>query len=175
VQNSGKKRLRSVNKHIWKQSIKYDDLHIALSYLKKGRLYDQSLILQVRIISLTSLNRTQIILDLVGLMKKRGQSFMNFWFFRLACPQRPIYGSRSPNFWLRSGEVKENWFSCFWTTVLVEVHRRVSVSKLASLAEQIISMRIVIGDIALIMTNCLSADILCVCSWGQYIKGFKGE
>ncbi|MEW8544359.1 MAG: reverse transcriptase domain-containing protein [Candidatus Thiodiazotropha sp.] len=39
-QSSGKKRLildlRIVNQHIWKQSVKYDDLKIALSYLQKG-------------------------------------------------------------------------------------------------------------------------------------------
>ena len=39
VQSSGKKKLipdlRNVNKHIWKQSVKYDDLKIALSYLEK--------------------------------------------------------------------------------------------------------------------------------------------
>ena len=38
--SSGKKRLildlRVVNQHIWKQSVKYDDLKIALSYLQKG-------------------------------------------------------------------------------------------------------------------------------------------
>ena len=39
-QSSGKKRLildlRIVNQHIWKQSVKYDDLKLALSYLQKG-------------------------------------------------------------------------------------------------------------------------------------------
>ena len=39
TQTSGKKRLildlRNVNNHIWKQSVKYDDLKIALSYLEK--------------------------------------------------------------------------------------------------------------------------------------------
>ena len=39
-QSTGKKRLildlRIVNQHIWKQSVKYDDLKIALAYLKKG-------------------------------------------------------------------------------------------------------------------------------------------
>ena len=39
TQTSGKKRLildlRNVNKHIWKQSVKYDYLKIALSYLEK--------------------------------------------------------------------------------------------------------------------------------------------
>ena len=39
AQTSGKKRLildlRNVNKHIWKQSVKYDDLKIAVSYLEK--------------------------------------------------------------------------------------------------------------------------------------------
>lgn len=38
-QSSGKKRLildlRIVNQHIWKQSVKYDDLKVALSYLQK--------------------------------------------------------------------------------------------------------------------------------------------
>ena len=38
TQTSGKKRLildlRNVNKHIWKQSVKYDDLKIALSWRK---------------------------------------------------------------------------------------------------------------------------------------------
>jgi hypothetical protein len=40
VQNTGKKRLildlRNVNKHLWKQSVKFEDLRIALSYLQKG-------------------------------------------------------------------------------------------------------------------------------------------
>lgn len=40
IQNSGKKRLildlRNVNKHLWKQSVKFEDLRIALSYLQKG-------------------------------------------------------------------------------------------------------------------------------------------
>lgn len=40
MQNSGKKRLildlRTVNKHIWKQSVKYEDLKFVLEYLKKG-------------------------------------------------------------------------------------------------------------------------------------------
>lgn len=39
IQANGKKRLildlREVNKHLWKQSVKYDDLRIALSYLSK--------------------------------------------------------------------------------------------------------------------------------------------
>ena len=39
VQSSGKKRLimdlRIVNKHIWKQTVKYEDLRTALSYLEK--------------------------------------------------------------------------------------------------------------------------------------------
>ncbi|MES9971262.1 MAG: reverse transcriptase domain-containing protein, partial [Candidatus Thiodiazotropha sp.] len=39
VQSSGKKRLildlREVNRHIWKQTIKYEDLRIALSYIEK--------------------------------------------------------------------------------------------------------------------------------------------
>ena len=40
VQNNNKKRLildlRNVNKHVWKQSIKYEDLRIALLYLENG-------------------------------------------------------------------------------------------------------------------------------------------
>ena len=40
VQNSGKKRLildlRVVNKHIWKQSVKYEDLKVVLAYIRKG-------------------------------------------------------------------------------------------------------------------------------------------
>ena len=40
VQSSGKKRLildlRLINKHLWKQSIKFEDLRVALNYLKKG-------------------------------------------------------------------------------------------------------------------------------------------
>lgn len=39
TQNNGKKRLildlREVNKHIWKQSVKYEDLRLALMYLEK--------------------------------------------------------------------------------------------------------------------------------------------
>lgn len=39
IQNNGKKRLildlREVNKHVWKQKVKYEDLRIALMYLKK--------------------------------------------------------------------------------------------------------------------------------------------
>ena len=39
VQSCGKKRLildlRNVNKHIWKQSVKFDDLRVALSYMQK--------------------------------------------------------------------------------------------------------------------------------------------
>lgn len=40
IQSSGKKRLildlRAVNKHLWKQSVKYEDLRTALLYIKKG-------------------------------------------------------------------------------------------------------------------------------------------
>ena len=40
VQSSGKKRLildlRVVNKHLWKQTVKYEDLRLALTYLEKG-------------------------------------------------------------------------------------------------------------------------------------------
>ena len=40
VQSSGKKRLildlRFINKHLWKQSIKFEDLKVALNYLEKG-------------------------------------------------------------------------------------------------------------------------------------------
>lgn len=43
VQNSGKKRLildlREVNKHSWKQSVKYEDIKVALSLLKKNFLW----------------------------------------------------------------------------------------------------------------------------------------
>lgn len=39
IQNSGKKRLildlRTVNRHVWKQSVKYEDLRLALMYLNK--------------------------------------------------------------------------------------------------------------------------------------------
>ena len=39
VQSSGKKSLilylRIVNKHIWKQTVKYEDLRTAVSYLEK--------------------------------------------------------------------------------------------------------------------------------------------
>jgi hypothetical protein len=40
IQSNGKKRLildlREVNVHLWKQSVKYDDLRLALLYLEKG-------------------------------------------------------------------------------------------------------------------------------------------
>jgi hypothetical protein len=40
VQNSGKKRLildlREVNKHLWKQPVKYEDIKVALSFMEKG-------------------------------------------------------------------------------------------------------------------------------------------
>lgn len=40
IQNSGKKRLildlREVNVHLWKQAVKYEDIKVALSYMKKG-------------------------------------------------------------------------------------------------------------------------------------------
>lgn len=40
VQSSGKKRLildlRVVNKHVWKQSVKYEDIKVALAFLEKG-------------------------------------------------------------------------------------------------------------------------------------------
>ena len=40
VQSSGKKHvildLRFINKHLWKQSIKFEDLRVALNYLEKG-------------------------------------------------------------------------------------------------------------------------------------------
>lgn len=40
VQNTGKKRLildlRVVNKHVWKQSVKYEDIKIALTLIQKG-------------------------------------------------------------------------------------------------------------------------------------------
>ena len=41
VQSSGKKRrlildLRFINKHLWKQSIKFEDLRVALNYLENG-------------------------------------------------------------------------------------------------------------------------------------------
>ena len=40
VQSSGKKRLildlRVVNKHLWKQSVKYEDIKVALTFLQKG-------------------------------------------------------------------------------------------------------------------------------------------
>ena len=40
IQNSGKKRLildlRLVNKHLWKQSIKYEDIKVALAFFEKG-------------------------------------------------------------------------------------------------------------------------------------------
>lgn len=42
VQHSGKKRLildlREVNKHIWKQSVKYEDIKVAMAYLEQGFL-----------------------------------------------------------------------------------------------------------------------------------------
>ena len=40
IQSSGKKRLildlRWVNKHVWKQSVKYEDLRLALTYVRQG-------------------------------------------------------------------------------------------------------------------------------------------
>ena len=40
VQNSGKKRLildlQEVNKHLWKQSVRYEDIKVALAFLQKG-------------------------------------------------------------------------------------------------------------------------------------------
>lgn len=40
MQRSGKKRLifdkRSVNQHLWKQSVKFEDLNVVLSYLRNG-------------------------------------------------------------------------------------------------------------------------------------------
>ena len=40
IQSSGKKRLildlRFVNKHVWKQKVKFEDLKVALNYFDKG-------------------------------------------------------------------------------------------------------------------------------------------
>lgn len=43
VQSSGKKRLildlRLINKHLWKQSVKFEDLKVALNYLDRGHFF----------------------------------------------------------------------------------------------------------------------------------------
>lgn len=51
----------------------------------------------------------------------------------------------------------------------LKVHRRVGVRKLASLVGQIISMSVVIGHMAQIMTRCLSIDVVKAYGWDSYI------
>ena len=56
---------------------------------------------------------------------------------------------------------------------IIKLHRRVTVRQIASLVSQLISMRIVVGDVVLIMTKSLSADIASAFSWDHLLNSLR--
>jgi len=246
VQSSGKKRLildlRVVNKHIWKQSVKYEDLKIALSYLQRGFymfkfdltsayhfiniyeghtkflgfswldnegnvLYYKFLVLPFGLSSACYVF-SKVTRPLVSKWRGEGKMVVTFLDDGFGCAQGFDETSRDSvaikNDLLASGFVP-NSTKCIWQPVqtleflgvildslqeiiyipdrrlqkardtivsifdALKVHRRVHVKKVASVVGQIISMSVVVGSIAQIMSRSLSVDIVKAPHWEAYI------
>ena len=52
----------------------------------------------------------------------------------------------------------------------LKMHRRVQARKLACFVSEIISMSVVVGHVAQIMTRCVSIDILRAAHWDSYVS-----
>lgn len=243
VQSSGKKRLildlRWVNKHVWKQSVKYEDLRLALMYLQRGGFMIKFDIHSAyHFVDIFPEHRTYLgfsFPDKCGVVcyykfkvLAFGLGVAPYFYTKLTRPliakwrgegkkvimflddgfgtddsyeQTVQLASDVKRDLLNSGLIPKS-DKCIWDPVQemewlgvclntsefsVSIpERRISkafhtlkflnsfyyvpVRKVASFIGQIISMSIVIGPVAQIMTRYLNMDVVCARSWNSYIK-----
>lgn len=245
VNSSGKRRLildlREVNKHVWKQSVKYDDIRTALMYTNKNswcfkfditsayhhvdifpdhRKYlgfswkfgvqDRYFCFNVLPFGLTSAPYifTKLTRPLVKKWRREGKTVLMYLDDGFGCHSKYDEAckiSKEVQYDLVcSGFVpkveKSMWIPCqvieylgvvldcnmgkiyipekrvfkiqktiFKIEHFMNQNCRIKVRRLASLVGQIISMSVVIGSVAQLMTKCLSIDIVSAPTWNSMI------